>query len=374
MKPAAAGADKDLAKRRRDLWPLDTLRLSEVQHQFAPYQIINTALNIQNSRYANQRGRNADFFVFTPQFTGSNATYYVRTKDMEERAPDLDLGAAMAVSGAAASANMGSNTIKVLAPTLAILNVRLGFWLTNPLWIAQKYARFLQVFDRLFFLKEMISNLTEEDAKIYLSDGGHIENLGIYELLRRRCQLIIAVDAEADPKMNFNSFVALQRYALIDLGVLVRLPWSKIRDATKEASIDIAGTGGKAPADAAHGPHCALGTIEYPGGGTGILLYVKSSMTGDENDYIVDYKRRWPDFPHETTADQLFSEEQFEAYRALGFHAMRRALRRGDFSGNRRWIGEFGRTHASRRAQSARQTRDGNPQGIADCGGHQSGG
>ena len=100
-----------------------------MQHQFAPYQIINTALNIQNSRYANQRGRNADFFVFTPQFTGSNATYYVRTKDMEERAPDLDLGAAMAVSGAAALANMGSNTIKVLAPTLAILNVRLGFWL-----------------------------------------------------------------------------------------------------------------------------------------------------------------------------------------------------------------------------------------------------
>lgn len=328
----AAGADIEVAMRSRDLRPLDELKLSDVRHQFAPYQIINTALNIQGSRYANQRGRNADFFVFTPQFTGSNATYYVPTKDMEDRAPDLDLGAAMAISGAAASSNMGGNTIRILSPTLAILNVRLGFWLRNPLWMAKKIflPRFYRFFDQLYFLKEMISYLNEKDSWIYLSDGGHIENLGIYELLRRRCQLIIAVDAEADPKMNFNSFVALQRYALIDLGVLVRLPWSKIRDATKAASSDIVATGGKAPVDAAHGPHCALGTIEYPDGGQGILLYVKSSLTGDENDYIVDYKRRYPDFPHETTADQLFSEEQFEAYRALGFHAMRRALRRGD--------------------------------------------
>ena len=182
-------------------------------------------------------------------------------------------------------------------------------------------------------------------------------------------QLIIAVDAEADPKMNFNSFVALQRYALIDLGVLVRLPWAKIRDATKEASIDIAGTGGKAPADAAHGPHCALGTIEYPGGGTGILLYVKSSMTGDENDYIVDYKRRWPDFPHETTADHCSAKNN--SRRIARSASMRCAARCGAGTRrNRRWIGEL-RRHTPRTARSQpRQTRDGNPQGIADCGGH----
>ena len=49
---------------------------------------------------------------------------------------------------------------------------------------------------------------------------------------------------------------------------------------------------------------------------------MKASVTGDENDYVLDYKRRYSQFPQETTLDQLFSEEQFEAYRALGFHAM----------------------------------------------------
>ena len=72
--------------------------------------------------------------------------------------------------------------------------------------------------------------MRENSETIYLTDGGHIENLGIYELLRRRCRLIIAVDAEADPEMSFRSLVALQRYARIDLGVLIYLPWAEIRD------------------------------------------------------------------------------------------------------------------------------------------------
>ena len=78
--------------------------------------------------------------------------------------------------------------------------------------------------------------MREDDGLVYLTDGGHIENLGIYELLRRRCQLVIAVDAEADPDMNFSALVALERHALIDLGVRVDLPWARIRDATRAAS------------------------------------------------------------------------------------------------------------------------------------------
>ena len=76
------------------------------------------------------------------------------------------------------------------------------------------------------------------------------------------------------------------------------------------------------PLPAAPGPHCAAGEIAYGPGETGILFYVKSSLTGDESDYVLDYKRRNPDFPHETTGDQFFGEEQLEAYRALGFHIM----------------------------------------------------
>jgi hypothetical protein len=183
-----------------------------------------------------------------------------------------------------------------------------------------------------YFLYELFGLLNERRWYVNLSDGGHVENLGAYELLRRRCCLIIILDAEADPSMNFDSFVRLQRYALIDLGVRIELPWREIRDATLKTSDTIEQTGGPALRVEARGPHCAYGKIYYPGTKghviEGRLLYVKASLTGDESDYVIDYKRRHASFPHEATGDQFFSEEQFEVYRNLGFHAMQ-----GVFSG-----------------------------------------
>ena len=321
-----------------ELAPIDRFKLSQISWIDTPFPLINTALNIQGSKYANRRGRNADFFVFSPKFIGSGATQYVKTKEFEDDVPELDLATAMAVSGAAASSNMGASSIKALTPTLAILNIRLGYWVANPRQLAQDRkpsSVFASVFDQFYFLQELLGLMRESSGTIYLTDGGHIENLGIYELLRRRCELIIAVDAEADPEMSFRSLVALQRYARIDLGVLIDLPWAEIRDGTRAASEEIAKSGGSPPDAAPHGPHCAVGKIIYPQDREGILLYVKSSITGDENDYIVDYKRRFPSYPHETTADQLFSEEQFEVYRALGFHAVRELFVGGDHVGMR---------------------------------------
>ncbi len=340
LKPET-GAEADPHFHGADLLPLEKLKISELRTDVAPYHLINTALNIEASKYANRRGRNADFFIFSKLFTGSEATGYVETTEMEKQATGLTAGAAMAVSGAAASSNMGSATIKSLVPTLAILNVRLGFWLDNPAKVAGtlKKALFLRVVDRLYFLKELFGLLSEDSGIIYLTDGGHIENLGIYELLRRRCKLIIAVDGEADPDMGFGALVKLERYARIDFSLRIDLPWAAVRDVTRAASAKVVETGGLPPSQASRGPHCALGTIYYPRkqgekdseeNSTGVLLYIKSSFTGDENDYIVDYKRRNPTFPHETTLDQFFTEEQFEVYRALGFHAVNSAFKRVD--------------------------------------------
>jgi len=329
-----AVAEEPMKYENFELAPLDRFKLSDISCTDAPYHLINTALNIQGSKYANRRGRNADFFIFSPKFVGSGATKYVRTEEFEDDVHELDLATAMAVSGAAASSNMGANSIKALTPTLAILNVRLGYWVANPRQLALA-RKSLSVWDQFYFLQELFGLMRENSETVYLTDGGHIENLGIYELLRRRCRLIIAIDAEADPEMAFRSLVALQRYARIDLGVLIALPWAEIRDATRAASEEIAKTGGLPPHAAPHGPHCAVGEIIYPQNQRGILLYVKSSITGDENDYIVDYKRRFPTYPHESTADQLFSEEQFEAYRALGFHAVNEVFLGNDNVGMR---------------------------------------
>jgi hypothetical protein len=307
---------------------LDHLKLSLLSGLLAPYHIINTALNIQGSKYANQRGRNAEFFMFTRNFVGSEATGYIATPQMESVARDLNVATAMAISGAAASSNMGSSTIRPLTPSLSILNVRLGYWLRNPNAAVgvkpNRVAAWLAELANLYFFKEMFGRLDENTYNVYLTDGGHVENLGIYELLKRRCRLIIAVDAEADPKMNFGSYIKLQRHARIDLGTRIELPWQAIRNGALETSQMIAGGGKAIPDTNRCGPHAALGIIRYPKGEIGYLLYVKASLSGDENDYIIDYQRRNPTFPHESTGDQLFTEEQFEVYRALGFHAMHR--------------------------------------------------
>jgi len=314
---------------KRDFDQLDTMRLSEIAPVFTPYHLINAALNIQGSDYANRRGRDADFFLFSPLYTGSLATGYARTRELEAIAPALDLATAMAISGAAVSSNMGAQSIRPLTPTLALLNFRLGYWLKNPKYVGVPARGLARVGAMLkarwykpgsFLWSEITGRLYENSSDVYLTDGGHIENLGIYELLRRRCRVIIAVDADADPEMRYGSFVTLQRYARIDLGVRIEMPWERVSETTLALMRYRRDEKGSSPPKPAKGPHASIGIIDYGGGAKGFLVYLKSSVTGDENDYVRDYRRRYNEYPHESTGDQFFSEEQFEVYRALGFH------------------------------------------------------
>jgi Patatin-like phospholipase len=311
-------------------------KLFEIDTDICPYPIVNAALNIEGSQYANKRGRNADFFVFTPEYLGSDATGYIGTQRIETEKPPFNLGTAMAISGAAVSSNMGAHTIKPLAFTLAVLNVRLGYWLRNPRradagpaktpWRDRLIAGLFKL-PTIVLFAEMFSWITEKSPKVYLTDGGHIENLGVYSLMKRRCNVIIVVDAEADPTMSFGALLTLERYARIDLGAIIDLPWHAIQEQTLKINkaFDDAVQNGS-PIPCTQGPHCAAGEIQYGPNEPGILLYVKASLSGDEPDYVLDYKRRHQAFPHETTGDQFFCEEQLEAYRALGFHIMKGLL------------------------------------------------
>ena len=312
----------------QDPRPIRDLALAELDPSNGPVHLINCALNVQASQAVNRRGRNADFFVFSSSWSGSQSTGYVRSASAQTRVPLPDVATAMAVSGAAASSNMGANTIVGLAPTLSLLNVRLGYWMVNPASLDPEFGRRRSAVQRLkallrfYFVEEMLGLLDECSDGIYLTDGGHIENLGLYPLLRRRCRLIVVVDAEADPLMTFASLIVCQRFARIDLGVRIDLPWDTIGDADPKGTR----SADRARSGATH-HHVAVGGIEYDDGSKGILVYVKASLTGDENDYIRYYKSCNPSFPHETTGDQFFSEEQFEAYRSLGFHCLHGALR-----------------------------------------------
>ncbi len=340
---ATAFLVKETAKDTASFNSLALKDLASMSNGVTPLHLINAALNIQGSQYANSRGRDADAFTFSQLHTGSEATHYAPT---DEAPRDLDLSTAMTTSAAAASTAMGSNKIGLLGFTLAFFNIRLGYWLRNPDWWLGENKKKLDN-DRWDFLRrspykylthEIFGKLDEKKPFVYLTDGGHFENLGLYSLLRRRCKFIIVVDAEADPEMRFPSFAIAQRYARIDLGVRIDISTQAIAAHAIETRNMLNQTGktgkdGKLadfpPRDA--GPHCALGRIKYPPNpddtDDGILLYVKLSISGDENDYMTDYARRYRAFPHETTGDQFFSEEQFECYRALGFHALNNALR-----------------------------------------------
>lgn len=155
-----------------------------------------------------------------------------------------------------------------------------------------------------FFAKEMTSCLHDGSDWVNLSDGGHIENLATIELLRRRCRFIIIGDGEADSSHTFNGVGTLIRLAHLELGAEIDIDLTPLRVADGKAK-----------------KHYVVGTVTYRGGQEkGMILYLKSSLTGDEDELIREYRNRCESFPHEPTLDQFFGVGQFEAYRALGQH------------------------------------------------------
>jgi hypothetical protein len=285
-----------------------SLQLSDCTGQNrAPYHLVNCALNVPASRDSRMQGRLTDFFLFSPAFCGSPLTGYAPTKDWQDKDNTLDLGTAMAISGAAAAPQMGTGTIKNLSFWLALFNVRLGYWIRNPRF--RRYGP--ETSPGLSYLvQEMFGLANERRPYLNVSDGGHIENLGVYELLRRRCKYIVAIDGEQDPKMTFQGLATLQRLASIDLGVKIDIGVDALRLSDKGLSHS----------------HFAFCRIHYPrderdgAENYGYMLYLKLSLTGNEGEFIRRYRLDEPDFPHHSTADQFFTEAQFEAYRSLGEH------------------------------------------------------
>ena len=273
----------------------------------APYHLLNTALNLQGSSNVQLRQRKTVPFVLAQRFCGSDYTGYIATTEMEAIDPSLTLGAAVAISAAAASPNMGAVTVRPLTFLLAILNIRLNYWVPNPAWIRRRLWLHRLLDSKLgisYLLNEAIGNVDERRPFLNCSDGGHIENLAVYELLRRRCRTIVCVDGEADPSFHFSGFITLQRYAAIDLGAQIDINLEAIRPDTEGVSKR----------------HHAVGTITYNDGELGTFVYLKLSYSGDEPEYLRFYRRKSPAFPHESTGKQFFGETKLESYRALGTH------------------------------------------------------
>jgi Patatin-like phospholipase len=269
-----------------------------------PYHLINTSLNLVAGKELAWRDRKAESFVISPAYCGCNATGYAPMTAVKE--DSLTLGRAVAISGAAVDPNMNYHQSPSLTALLAIFNARLGWWLQNPAkpdWCGAGPRCNLLLYSELFGWTDDLGDY------VHLSDGGHFENLGVYELVRRRCRYIVAVEAPTDRGASTDSLATMIRLCRIDFGVRIELDTSPL-EATGAGKLSRW--------------HCAVGTIHYDDvdGGElpGILVYVRASLTGDEPPDVQEYAAKNPDFPLQSTLDQFFDETQFESHRALGYH------------------------------------------------------
>jgi hypothetical protein len=290
----------------RELWPQPAGKGGNQR----PMHVINATLNLVAGDNLAWQERKAESFTFSPLHCGSVNVGY-RPTQLDARDPsssgyagDLgaSLGTALAISGAAASPDMGYHTSAVLSLILTFFNVRLGWWLGNPGHAGHSvYGRSSPASSLRPIVDEALGRTDDQNAYVYLSDGGHFDNLGLYEMVLRRNHVIVVSDASSDPSCGCEDLGNAIRKIRIDLGIPVDIVLPQAGSWT-----------------------CAVGRIRYDcvdvGAPDGVLVYIKPALTGGEPADVLAYSRMNPAFPHESTADQWFTESQFESYRQLGSH------------------------------------------------------
>ncbi|MFK4443584.1 hypothetical protein ABH944_003962 [Caballeronia udeis] len=297
-----------------------------------PYHLLNTTLNITSGENLAWQQRKAASFFFSPLFCGfllplaytenGQAGQFVGTRDyMRTRgigtARDVGpmLGGTVAISGAAASPNSGFHTDPGVAFLLTLFNVRLGRWCPNPV---RRPVPSTPALGGGLYINELFGNASSQSKYVYLSDGGHFDNLGLYELVRRRVRIAVVCDCGEDPPLQFDDLADTIRKCSSDFGVDIIVDVDKLRHVA----------GDKQPPHS-HA-HVVEGIIRYPkttgvDGNSeafeGTLILVKPTLTKEiaNASDLINYALSKPAFPQQTTLDQWFDEAQFESYRKLGY-------------------------------------------------------
>lgn len=320
---------------------------SNEQKDGRPLPILNTSLNVVRGEELALQARKARSFALTPAYSGFTRVLttsrdwdaaYAPTAKLACKLPGFKdgatLGTAVAISGAAASPNMGFYSNPGLAFLMTLFDVRLGWWVGNPLRDGREKGTprtgFSRLLQRLFgsagngwengsprvgflcLLQELLGTASDESKYIYLSDGGHFENLALYELVRRRCKLIIAGDASCDFAYAFGDLHNAIERCRTDFGVEITV--DGLDQITPKAGSANSGT----PRSESH---FAVGKIRYNPNvpeEDGTIIYLKPALVEGDPEDVLAYDQTDKSFPHDTTANQWFDEKHFESYRALG--------------------------------------------------------
>jgi hypothetical protein len=290
----------------------DDMPLQELQGQ-RPIHLFNANLNLTGGQELAWQTRRGASFVFTPGYCGYSSQsslgepfggFRPTAKYAEGK---ITVATAMAVSGAAASPNMGFHTSTAVSALLTAFNLRLARWCPNP--TREHWPRLAPEWSVGPLFSELTGEANAAKRWINLSDGGHFENLGLYELIRRRAALIVVTDLSEDGDYQFDDLAMAVRKLSVDFGVRLEFAadaFDAIRPPKDQTATQYSER------------LWAVGRIHYPDGEPGVLLYVKSALCKDAPIDIRQYRDANPTFPHESTADQWFDEDQFEAYRHLG--------------------------------------------------------
>lgn len=320
----------------------------------APLHLVNMALNLSGGANLAWQERRAENFTASPLFVGFERPrgsriepgYRPASRFGGPKDHRLTLGTVMAISGAAANPNMGYHSSALVTMVMSLFNARLGWWLGNPTEAGgaaksstgqPAWVRSGPTFGLVYLLREMFGLVTDTSAFVNLSDGGHFENLALYEMVRRKCKYMIISDGSCDPELSFEDLGNAIRKCRIDLG----------------AEIDFGTT---LEAIAERKSRVAVASVRYLGDDEpkGKLIYIKpvilapgaspstspstssgispSTPSGTSSSAptgappvpidVLTYYQAHSEFPHESTADQFFSESQFESYRMLGLHTV----------------------------------------------------
>ncbi len=318
----------------------DNLMLKDLKGQ-KPFHIINGTVNLVSSANLAWQNRKAASFSMTALHCGSPCLGYRKTERYGMNSvtgKSIRLGTAMAISGAAANPNMGYISSPILTFVMTLFNIRLGWWLGNTGLAGEGvdligrekkyYEKSSPTMSPLPLLNELLGRTDENKRYINLSDGGHFENLGIYEPIIRRCKFIVLSDAAADCHYKFSEISNAIEKCQVDLGVRI-----VFNDGLKLYSR------ADAEENKADRKRFAIADILYPEKDEngnhikGTLLYIRPSFYGSEPTNVMHYAADNLTFPHQSTGDQQYNENQFEAYRELGFYIMNRLIEKQNYNG-----------------------------------------
>jgi hypothetical protein len=305
-----------------------------------PRLLICATANVQGGPSRDDRRRESESFVLSHDYCGlpGRPDVFFATSKLEfararasvlgrKLEPEVSLLGAVAMTGAAFAPTMGTMTSPALRPLIAFANVRLGVWLPNPLSpdrrmvVDMRPARPPRAQAHLrnehgllgpggsAVISEILGVHTRTAKRIYVTDGGHYENLGLITLLRARCHTIWCIDAYSNRKRLYRQLDRVIELAYDELGVTITIPTERF--ALQEGSRHLA-------------KHAfAVGEIRYDDHSPlGRLIVIKSALTAASPRHLHEYRRKDPRFPYHCTLKQWYGETRFDSYRQLGyFHA-----------------------------------------------------